>query len=156
MCIFGEYIMFTFLLGAFVALTAPPPLHHHVLAHTYTLKFPHPHPPFHMHTYIHTCTHTYIHTHTHTRSHTPTTTTATPVIGEPTDAALLANEEAARAFYKDLWADDDTFLKSAAEVCVGGWVGVVGVCGWVGGWVCERDGVRWGGCGRGWDWVRVG
>lgn len=38
--------------------------------------------------------------------------------GEPTDAALLADEAAARAFYKDLWADDDAFLKSAAEVII--------------------------------------
>ena len=37
--------------------------------------------------------------------------------GEPTDAALLANEGAARAFYQDLWGDDDqAFLKTAAEV----------------------------------------
>lgn len=39
-----------------------------------------------------------------------------PLKGEPTDAALLADEAAARAFYQDLWADDDSFLKSTAEV----------------------------------------
>ena len=57
---------------------------------------------------------------TSTLSHTHTINSIQPnpkKTGEPSDAALLADEGVARAFYQDLWADDDAgFLKSASEV----------------------------------------
>jgi len=41
--------------------------------------------------------------------------------GEPSDGLLLREEAAAKAFYQDLWADDDAgFMKSTSEVREGG------------------------------------
>jgi len=41
--------------------------------------------------------------------------------GEPSDGLLLREEAAAKAFYQDVWADDDAgFMKSTSEVREGG------------------------------------